>query len=164
MRLDRWWTVLYAAMAGVFLILGACAFAIEMPIPTGIWIPMMRMRTEPLSNCEFNGFTIYLHSDGSLTVVEGEYKERAALLSGIREARDSIRDDTTFVIADRDVSYGDLVSLVADIHAAAPADHLAVVTRVAQVEGLGFRTRHVWADRCKFEWPAVRGQPRWEAR
>ncbi|MGA2167354.1 MAG: hypothetical protein ABSG62_04030 [Terracidiphilus sp.] len=168
MDLNRLRTLLAAPMACIFLILILCVFAVERPVSTGILIPMMRIRTEPLSNCEFNGFTVYLRSDGKLAGGSPEDEvSRDVLLSRIREARDNIQDDTIFVIADPDVPYGEFAALIADIHNAAPPDHIAVVTREAQVELPPYASRvplGPWADRCRFEWPAVASQPKWPAR
>jgi biopolymer transport protein ExbD len=172
MDLNRLRALLAAPMACLFLILILCVFAVQKPVSTGILIPMMRTRTVPLSNCEFNGFTVYLRSDGQLAGGSREDEvTRDVLLSRIREARDEIQDDTIFVIADPDVPYGDFATLIADIHNTAPPDHIAVVTRVAQIgpiEPLYYPSRapsgEKWADRCRFEWHALAGQPKWPAR
>jgi biopolymer transport protein ExbD len=167
MNLDRLREIVAAPIACLFVILVLCVFAVQRPASTGILIPMMRTRAEPLSNCEFNGFTVYLRSDGTLA---GGFREdqasRKVILSRIREARNNIQDDTLFVIADPDVPYGDLAALIAEIHHAAPPDHIAVVTREAQVEMLPFSGRtpsEPLADRCRFEWPAMTGEPQWPA-
>ena len=66
MDLNRLRALLAAPMACLFVILILCVFAVQRPVSTGIRIPMMHTRAEPLSNCEFNGFTVYLLSDGQL--------------------------------------------------------------------------------------------------
>ncbi|MGB8029728.1 MAG: hypothetical protein WCF30_08675 [Terracidiphilus sp.] len=89
------------------------------------------------------------------------------MLSRIKEARDDIQDDTIFVIADPDVSYGQFAELIANIRNAAPPDHIAVVTPEGQITMFYYPSRkpaEVLADRCRFEWPAVKGQPTWPSR
>lgn len=126
---------------------------------------MMHTRAKPLGNCEFNGFTVYLRSDGK--IAGGSLDDvitRDVMLSWIRAAKDNIQDDTIFIIADPDVPYGDVVNLISDIHSAVPPDHIALVTRAGQVEGIsmsGEAPSDMYADRCQFVWPAVAGQPRW---
>jgi len=166
MDLDRLRKLIAAPMASVFMILILCVFVVEQPVSTGILIPMMRARAEPLQFCELNGFTVYLHSDGRLAGgSRDDVESRGVLLSRIREARDQIQDHTIFVITDPDAIYGDLASLVADIHHVAPPDHIAVVTQAGLFEasnGAGIPLGP-WAERCRFEWPAVPGQPTWPA-
>jgi biopolymer transport protein ExbD len=165
MDLNRLRQLVAAPVACLFLILILCVFAVQRPESTGILIPMMRVRAEPLSFCEFNGFTIYLRSDGTLGGgSRDQVVSRDVMLSRIRDARDNIQDDTIFVIADPEVPYGDLASLLADIHDTAPADHIAVVTRAGQIQAWSIPGRvplEPWADRCRFEWPATAGQPKW---
>jgi biopolymer transport protein ExbD len=167
MNLNRLRELVAAPMACLFVILILYVFAAQRHVSTGILIPMMRMRAEPLSNCEFNGFTVYMRSDGTLGGGSRDSEvSRDVMLSRIKEAEDNIQDDTIFVIADPEVPYGDLATLVADIHHVAPPDHIAVVTRAGQVEGWstpGEVPLGPYADRCQFEWPAVAGQPGWLA-
>lgn len=154
-RLRTLWALL---LASLLLILLVCVFATQRTTSMGIRIVTMRLRPAPLANCEFNGFTVYLRSDG--TVGGGDREDvvsRATILSRIKEARDNIQDDTIFVIADPDVSYGQFAELIADIHNVAPPDHIGVVTREGQITMF----HSVLADRCRFEWPAVKGQPNW---
>lgn len=166
MDLDNLRRLLAAPMACLFAILILCVFAVQGPVPTGIPIPMMRARAQSLSNCEFNGFTIYLRSDGLIgggdrddTVTE------STILSRIVEARDEIQDGTIFVITDPDAPYGQFVDLVAKIHNIAPADHIAAVTPAGQIDAtlIPSGAHEIWADRCRFEWPALPGQPKWPA-
>ncbi|MGD0800010.1 MAG: hypothetical protein ABR906_01710 [Terracidiphilus sp.] len=115
-----------------------------------------------VSNCEFNGFTVFLRSDGKLAG-GSRYDEvpRDVMLSRIRAAQDYVQDDTIFVIADPDASYGDFAALIADIHGAAPRDHIAAVTRAGQIQAWsipGGVSLDFFADRRQFEWPAVIGQ------
>ena len=167
MNLNRLRELVAAPMACLSLILIFCILAIERPVSTGILIPMMRKRAEPLSFCEFNGFTVYLRSDGKIAGgSQDDVISRDVMLSRIREAKDNIQDDTIFVIADPDVSYGDVIKLISDIHSAVPPDHIALVTRAGQVEGIsmsGEAPSDMYADRCQFVWPAVKGQPRWSS-
>ncbi len=165
MDLKRLRELVAAPIACLFLILILCVPTVQRPVSTGILIPMMHTRSEPLSNCEFNGFTVYLRSDGTLAggSRDGEVSQDV-MLSRIRDARDEIQDETIFVIADPEVPYGDFAALVADIHHAAPPDHIAVVTRTGQMRGWTIPDRvpvGPWADRCRFEWPATAGQPKW---
>jgi biopolymer transport protein ExbD len=153
-----------APMVSLFAILILCVFVVQKPPSSGVLVPMMRNRAEPLTNCEFNGFAVYLRSDGMLG--GGDREDQVSwgeMLSRVRDARDNIQDDTIFVIADPEVSYGQLARLVVDIHNTAPPDHIAVVTPAGQVEGFVGPSgkREVWADRCRFEWPALPGQPKW---
>jgi biopolymer transport protein ExbD len=121
-------------MACLFLILILCLFEVQRPASAGILIPMMHTRAEPLSNCEFNGFTVYLRSDGMLSGRSRDQEvSRDVILSRIRDARGGMQDETIFVIADPEVPYGDFAALIADIHHAAPADHIAVVTGAGQI-------------------------------
>lgn len=95
MDLNRLRALLAAPMACLFVILILCFLAVQRPVSTGIRIPAMRTRKEPLSFCEINGYTVYLRSDGKLA--GGSRKDeipRDVLLSRIREARDNIQDDT----------------------------------------------------------------------
>jgi biopolymer transport protein ExbD len=165
MNPNRLLELMAVPMACLFLILILCVFAIERPVSTGILIPMMHTRPEPLSNCEFNGFTVYLRSDGKFAGGErDDVITRDVLLSQIRKAKDNIQDDTIFVISDPEVPYGDVVNLIADIRNTTPPDHIAVVTRAGQVEGIempGGSSPDIHADRCQFAWPAIAGQPRW---
>lgn len=154
-----------APMASLFLILMVSTFAMETPASTGILIPMMRLRPVPLGNCEFNGFTVHLRSDGSVagSELEGAVPKRT-ILSWIKEARGNIQDETIFVIADPDASYGQFAELIAEIHDAAPPDHIGVVTREGQVAVSRYpsgKRLNVVADRCRFEWPALKNQPKW---
>jgi hypothetical protein len=83
------------------------------------------------------------------------------MLSRIKEAGDNIQDDTIFVITDPDVSYGQFAELIGDIQRVAPPDHIGVVTREAQItrfNPVSGKPVGVLADRCQFEWPAVKGQ------
>lgn len=155
-----------APMAGLFAILIPLVFLAQRPASTGVFIPMMRTRPQPLSNCEFNGFTVYLRTDGRI----GGGKRDAVvslkiMLSRIVEARDNIQDDTIFLIADPDAPYSLVADLTAKIHQIAPADRIALVTRDGLVEGIPTDSgmREQWADRCRFEWPALPGQPKWSA-
>ena len=137
MDLNRLRDLVAAPMACLFVILILCLFAVQRPVSSGILVPMMRTRTEPLRFCEFNGFTVYLRSDGKIGGwARNEEVSREASLSRIREARENVEDDTLFVIADPDVSYGDFASLIAYIHRAAPLDRVAVVTSAGQVQGI----------------------------
>jgi hypothetical protein len=159
--------LLAAPIVCLFLIPILCELAIQRPVSWGIAIPMMRVRAEPLTNCEFNGFTIYLRSDGKIGGGERDSEvSEPVILSRIVEARDDIQGDTIFVITDPEVPYGQFVDFIAKIHEVAPADHIAVVTRAGQFEAFvgPSGTREVWADRCRFEWPAVSGQPKWAPR
>ena len=165
MSLERLRTLLVPLMAALFLILLVCVFTIERPTSMGIRISMMRIRSVPLTNCAFNGFTVFLRSDGKIAGGDrDDMVSRATMLSRIKEARDNIQDGTIFVITDPDVPYGRFVELIADIHTAAPPDRMAVVTREGQVT-MFYRPSgqpvKVVADRCRFEWPAVKGQPEW---
>jgi len=165
MGLERFRTLLALPLASLFLILLVCVFAMQRPPSAGIRIPMMRLRSAPLNNCEFNGFTVYLRSDGKVAGRDrDDVVSMETMLSRIKEARDNIQDDTIFVISDPDVQYGRLVELISDIQHAAPPDHIAVVTREGQIT-MFYRPSgepvEVLADRCKFEWPAVKGQARW---
>jgi biopolymer transport protein ExbD len=158
MGLERLRTLLALPLASLFLILLVCVFAMQRPSSSGIRISTMRPRPAPLTNCEFNGFTVYLRSDG--TIAGGDREDvvsRATILSRIKEARDNIQDDTIFVIADPDVSYGQFAELITDIHNVAPPDHIGVVTSEGQV----MMFHSMLADRCRFEWPAVKGQSKW---
>jgi hypothetical protein len=164
MNINRLREFVAAPMACLFLILVLCVLAVEKPVSTGILIPMMHTRANPLSFCEFNGFTVYLRSDGTLAGgSRDEEVSRGVMLSGIKEAGDNIQDDTIFIIADPGVSYGDLAALVADVRQTAPSDHIAVVTRAGQLRGWTVPAGvpvGPWADRCRFEWRAVTGQPK----
>jgi biopolymer transport protein ExbD len=167
MDLDRLRKLLAAPMASLFAILILCVFVVQRPIPTGIHIPMMRARAQPLSNCEFNGFTVYLRADGKIGGGDRDAEvSQATILSRIVEARDDIQDDTVFVITAPDASYGQFVDLIAKIHNAAPADHIAVVTPAGQVDAtlVPSGAHKIWADRCRFEWPALPDQSKWPAR
>jgi hypothetical protein len=165
MDLNRLRALLAAPMACLFLILILCVFTVRRPVSTGIRIPMMRARAKPLGFCEFNGFTVYLRSDGKLAGGDREdVVSRDVLLSRIVEARDNIRDDTIFLVVDSQAPFGDLARLIGDIHNAAPPDHIAVVTRAAEIEIWQYRTGapvEPIVDICRFEWPAVAGQPKW---
>ncbi len=158
MGLERFRTLWALPLASLLLIFLVCVLATQRPTSTGIRIATMRLRSAPLTNCEFNGFTAYLRSDGTFGGGDREdVVSRATILSRIKEARDNIQDNTIFVIADQDVLYGQFAELIADIHNAAPPDHVGVVTREGQVTMF----HSVLADRCRFEWPAVKGQPNW---
>jgi biopolymer transport protein ExbD len=164
MNLDKLRSFLAVPFACLFVILMLCVFAVQSPVPSGIRIPMMQMRVEPLSNCEFNGFTVYLRSDGQIGGGDPDSRvSQSEILSRIAEARDNIQDDTIFVITEPSVPYERFVDLLAKIHNVAPADHIAVVTKNGQVEGVPLDSglREKLADRCRFEWPAVIGQPKW---
>jgi hypothetical protein len=125
----------------------------------------MRTRAAPLANCEFNGFTVYLRSDGKVAGGDREdVVSMATMLSRVKEARDNIQDETIFVITDPDVFYGDFAELIAGIHNVAPPDHIAVVTREGQITMFDHSSGQpvkVLADRCRFEWPALKGQHKW---
>jgi biopolymer transport protein ExbD len=159
--------MLAAPMACLFVILILCVFAVQRPASVGVLIPMMRTRAKPLTFCEFNGVTVYLRSDGTLAGGSRDREvPREVMLSRIREAPDEIQDETIFAIADPESAYGDFAGLLADIHHAAPPDHIAVVTRAGQVQAWSVPGKvplGPWTDRCQFEWPAVAGQPRWSA-
>jgi biopolymer transport protein ExbD len=162
MNLDGLRSLLAVPLACLFLILMLCVFAVQSQVSSGIRIPMMRMRAEPLSNCEFNGFTVYLRSDGQIGGGDQDSRvSQSEMLSRIAQAKDNIQDDTIFVITDPEVPFERFAGLLANIQNVAPADHIAVVTREGQVEGIpnSFGLREKWADRCRFEWPAVAGQP-----
>jgi len=166
MNLDKLRSVLAVPFACLFVILMLCVFAAQSPVSSGIRIPMMRMRAEPLSNCEFNGFTVYLRSDGQIGGGDRDSRmSQSEILSRIAEAGDNIQDDTIFVITEPDVPYDGFVNLISKIHNVAPEDHIAIVTESGQVEGVPLDSglREKWADRCRFEWPAVPGQPKWHA-
>jgi len=167
MNLNTLRTMLAAPMAALFAILILCVVVMERPASTGIRIPMMRTRAKPLNNCSFSGFTVYLRSDGKIGGGDrDDVISRNVVLSRIREAENNIRDDSIFVIADPDVSYGEFASLITDIHSIAPADNIAVVPREAQFQPRdihGVPWGPVWADRCVYEWPALAGQPKWPA-
>ena len=164
MDLNRLRELVAAPMACLFVILVLCLFAVQKPVSTGILVPMMRKRADPLGNCEFNGFTVHLRQGGSVSVGDLNREiPREMMFARIREAQGDVWDDTIFVIADPDVSYGDFASLLADIHQTVPSVHIAVVTRAGQVQAFlmpGKVPLGPWADRCQFEWPAVAGQPR----
>jgi len=165
MGLERFRTLLALPFASLFLILLACMFVVQRPASMGIRISIMRLRPVPLSNCEFNGFTVHLRSDGIVvgSGLEGPVPEET-VLSRIKEARDNIQDETIFVIADPDVPYSKFAQLIADIHNAAPPDHIGVVTREGQITEHQYssgKALEMLADRCRFEWPAVKGQPKW---
>jgi biopolymer transport protein ExbD len=168
MDLERFRTLVALPLASLFLILLVCDLAIQRPPSMGIRIPMMRVRPAPLTNCEFNGFTVYLRSDGQVAGGDrDDVVSMGTMLSRIKEATDDIQDDTIFVIADPDVSYGQFAELIANIRNAAPPDHIAVVTREGQItmfDHLSGKPAEVVADRCRFEWPAVKGQPTWQSR
>jgi biopolymer transport protein ExbD len=165
MDLNRLRELVAAPTACLFLILILCTLTTQKPVSTGIPIPMMHTRAEPLSFCELNGFTVYLRSDGMIGGGGPDGRvSRDVMLSRIRDARDEIQDGTIFVIADPEVSYGDFVALVADIHHVAPPDHIAIVTRAGQMRGWTIPDRvpvGPWADRCRFDWPATAEQPKW---
>jgi biopolymer transport protein ExbD len=145
-------------LACVFLVLILCVFAPQPQPSTGILIPMMHARSEPLSNCSFAGFTIYLRSDGTLG---GGSRDQSVsweeMLSRVRDAQDNIRDNTFFVIGDQDVPYGYVFKLTTDIRAIAPTAQIALVTSAGQVSGIN--GRGPYPDRCQYVWPAVTGQP-----
>ena len=167
MNLNWLQSLLAAPIACLFMIPILCMFAVQKPVSTGIRIPMMRTRPVPLINNCFSTFTVYLNADGTLSGGSREdVVSRNVLLSRIKDARDNIQDGTIFVITDPDVPYGEFAALLADIHNAAPPDHIAVVTRAAQIQPPQYPTmvplREVWADGCRFEWPAVAGQPKWQ--
>ena len=165
MGLGRLRTLLALPLASLFLILLVCVFPVQRTPPVGIRVPMMRVRQTPLANCAFNGFTVYLRSDGK--IAGGKREDvvlRETMLSRIKEARDNIQDDTIFVITDPDVSYGQFAELIADIHNVAPPDHIAVVTHEGQITMFYYpngKPVEVLADRCRFEWPSVKGQRKW---
>jgi biopolymer transport protein ExbD len=165
MGLERFRTLLVLPLASLFLVLLVCVFAIQRPRSAGIRVPMMRVRPAPLTNCAFNGFTVYLRSDGK--IAGGKRQDvvpRETILSRIKEAGDNIQDDTIFVITDPDVSYGEFAELIADIRNVAPPDHIAVVTQAGQTTMFYYPTgkpAEVLADRCRFEWPSVKGQRKW---
>jgi hypothetical protein len=170
MGLERFRTLFALPLASLFLILLVCFFATQRPPSMGIRIATMRLRPAPLTNCEFNGFTVYLRSDGTIAggdIAGGDREDvvsRGTILSRIKEARDSIQDDTIFVIADPDVSFGQFAELIADIHNVAPPDHIGVVTPQGQItlfDHPSGKPVEVLADRCRFEWPAVKGQSKW---
>lgn len=134
MGLERFRTLLALPVASLFLILLVCVFAIQRPPSTGIRITLMKVRSTPLTNCEFNGFTVYLRSDGKVAGGDRDgVVSKETMLSRIKEARENIQDETIFVISDPDVQYGRLVEMISDIQHAAPPDHIAVVTREGQV-------------------------------
>jgi|SRR4051812_2507968 len=165
MGLERFRTLLALPLASLFLILLVCVFAIQRSPSAGIRVPMMRVRQAPLTNCAFNGFTVYLRSDGKIAGGDREdVVPREIMLSRVKEARDNIQDDTIFVITDPDVSYEQFAELIADIHNVAPPDHIAIVTHEGQItmfyEPTG-KPAKVLADRCRFEWPSVKGQSGW---
>ena len=162
-RLHLW---LAAPMASLFLVLSLCACVLQRSNSTGIRIPMMKARAVPLNNCEFNGFTVFLRSDGKLGGGSRDLEvQPGGLASQIAEARENIADQTIYIIADPDVTYGQMVGLLARIHEAAPPDHLAVVVREAQVvlRPTSGEPEEIFADRCQFEWPATANQPSWPA-
>jgi biopolymer transport protein ExbD len=164
MNLDRLRSLLAVPLACLFVILMLCVFAVQSSVSSGIRIPMMRTRSKPLSFCEFNGFTVYLRSDGRIGGGDHDSTvSQSEMLSRIAQARDNIQDDTIFVITDPDVPFERFAELLANIENVAPADHVAVVTRDGQVEGISDSSgqREKWADRCRFEWPVVAGQQKW---
>jgi len=159
-------TYLAAPFASLFGILAVCACVVHWPVPVGVSIPMMRLRHEPLTNCEFNGFTYYIRGDGSLTSGWRDGPaSRNELLSRVHEARDNVQDDTFYVIADPDSRFGDVAPLLAEIQQNAAPNHVALVTRMGQVEGISLdeeESQHRFmADRCRFEWPALPRQRGW---
>jgi len=128
----------------------------------------MRTRQFPLTNCEFNGFTVYLKSNGTLS--GGSIDQPVSpqeLASRITDAQDNIQDSTIYMIVDRDVTFGQVMSLLSLVHQAATPDHLALVPSQAQIQ---FRRspsgpiEGIFADRCRFEWPATSNQPKWKER
>lgn len=165
MDVERFRTLFVVPLASLFLILLVCVFVVQRPSAIGIRIPMMRVRSAPLTNCEFNGFTVYLRSDGKVAGGNrDDVVSMETMLSRITEAADNIQDDTIFVITDPDVSYGEFAKLIGEIHKVAPADHIGVVTREAQItmfDHLSGKHLRTLADRCRFEWPAVKGEPQW---
>jgi biopolymer transport protein ExbD len=164
MSLDRLLSLLAVPLACLFLILMLCVFTFQSPVSSGIRIPMMRARAKPLSFCEFNGFTVYLRSDGRIGGGDHDSTvSKSEMLSRIADARDNIQDDTIFVITDPEVPFEQFAELLTNIQNVAPADHVAVVTGMGQVEVFvgSSETRKEWADRCRFEWPAVAGQQKW---
>jgi biopolymer transport protein ExbD len=166
MSLDWFQSLLAAPLVCILLIPTLCVFAMQKTVPTGIRIPMMRTRPEPLSNSCSSPFTVYLRANGRLSIGSRTTElSRGALLSQIEEARDSIQDGTIFVIAAPDVPYSEFAALIADMHNAAPPDRIAVVTRAAQIPPPQYPStlpfRELSVDSCRFEWPAVAGQPKW---
>ncbi len=93
MNPNRLLELVAAPLACLFLILVLCVFAVQRPVSTGLPISTMRTRGQPLGNCEFNGFTIYLRADGKLAGGSREdVVSREVMLARVKEARDNVQE------------------------------------------------------------------------
>jgi biopolymer transport protein ExbD len=157
MNPNRWLEIAAVPLASLFLILILVVFGIQRPPSTGILIPMMKVRPEPLSNCSFAAFTIYLRSDGTLG---GGSRDQTVswheATSRLRQAAAEvgIRDNTVYLIADGETHYKYVFKLVSDIHATAPTVHIALVTSSGQVSGID--GHGPYPNRCQFVWSSVK--------
>ena len=154
MDIDRLRAVLAAPMACLFLILTLCVFAVRRPVSTGIRSPMMHLRAVPLSNCEFNGFTLSVSADGTVSTHWDQIPlDRVPLITS--EVTQYRTDRIVYVIADPKAPFGRLMDVVDRIAKVRPAVRAVVVTPETQVDfslGRVPKDAHfLAADRCRFE-------------
>ncbi len=151
MDLDRLRSLLAAPMAGLFLILALCTFAVQRPASMGIQIPLLKVRTHPYKDCDFlsdRNIVVQLHNDGSTWINEtrvsaGELRPRLA------EIYENRMKKVIFVRPDPEVSFGNFADIYNEVASSTNDLHIILSTRQLDEE----LHKCPEGSSCGLEWP-----------
>lgn len=150
MNLERLRILIAPALAGLFLALALCTFAVRRPGATGIVLPMTRVRMNPAGDCaDADRWTVVLlHKDGSYWINEDRVPtdELGSQLAAIYAGR---KYKTVWMFADPDVSYGQFAQFYDIVSSSTPNLYIDLRTPRTQEE-----LQHCpLGGSCGMEWP-----------
>jgi len=128
MVLNRLRVLLAASMTCLFLILILSVFAVQKPVPTGIAMPVVRLRPDRWqSSCDGRFVFIQVLADGKTKIngTEIEPKNLMARVGAIMELR---VERVVYLVPDAGISYARFVETLDGLNKAAPDVHIAVLS------------------------------------
>src|SRR5271169_6761579 len=129
MDVNRLFSLLAVPLAGIFLILILCTFAMRKPVSTGIRIPVIRLHHDPNEPTDCGGRSefIRLTRDGRTWINEDEIP-RDQLVPKIAELMESRVERAVYVVVDSEMSYGQFAEFLGQVAGAATDLHVVVVS------------------------------------
>jgi hypothetical protein len=150
MDMNRLQAILAAPLAGLFLILTLCAFALQKPEEEGMYLPITRVRMISDYYCPGVDRTILvsLHKDGSYWINEEQIPtdEFRFTLTEIYENR---KQKILPVLADPDISYGDFARFYDEVISS--TSDLHIILRTPQLEEQLHQCSP--SGSCGIDWP-----------
>lgn len=155
MNIERLRILIAPALAGLFLVLTLCTFAVRRPGAVGILVPLPRIqRHADWRECEDDmPIFVLIHKNGNIYIRQTQENPSDLAATIVRIMSNRATERAVYIVPDSDVSFSQVADIYDKIVGSTTNIHVFLVTeRMRELGKASDATGILWGL-CDLEWP-----------